>query len=78
VRDDARTTGLGRRLYGTFTEAALARGATSLKAIINPRNTGSRAFHRRMGFTEMASFDDYGGSGRPRIVVRKQLAADGH
>ena len=61
VRDNARGLGLGRRLYDTFTAAAVARGATGLKALTSPSNERSVAFHRRMGFTEMTLEEDYAG-----------------
>jgi ribosomal protein S18 acetylase RimI-like enzyme len=50
------------------------RGATALKAITSPENEGSIAFHRRMGFTEMTLAQDYAGSGRARVVMRRPLA----
>jgi ribosomal protein S18 acetylase RimI-like enzyme len=73
VRDDARTEGLASRLYERFTSAALERGATGLKAITSPENERSIAFHRRLGFTDMERVEDYGGSDRPRIIMRKPL-----
>jgi ribosomal protein S18 acetylase RimI-like enzyme len=73
VRDDARTQGLGRMLYDRFTDEALKRGATGLKAITSPQNEVSLAFHTRMGFTDMERFDDYAGSGQVRIIMRKPL-----
>ena len=73
VRDDARALGLGRRLYETFAAAAAQRGATALKALTSPENTGSQAFHRRMGFTDMTEVPNYEGSGRTRIVMRRPL-----
>jgi ribosomal protein S18 acetylase RimI-like enzyme len=75
VRDDSRGVGLGRRLYDTFTAAALGRGATGLKALTSPGNQRSIAFHRRMGFTEMTLDEDYAGSGRARVVMRRRLAS---
>jgi len=74
VRDDSRALGLGRRLYETFEEAARERGAVALRAITSPENEGSVAFHKRVGFTEMVRVEDYGGSGRTRIVMRKPLS----
>jgi ribosomal protein S18 acetylase RimI-like enzyme len=74
VRDDSRTFGLGRRLYAAFENAARERGAVALKAITSPENESSVAFHERVGFTEMIRVEDYGGSGRTRIVMRKPLA----
>jgi ribosomal protein S18 acetylase RimI-like enzyme len=73
VRDDARKLGLASKLYEVFTKAAVERGATGLKAITGPENEGSQAFHRRMGFTSMTLVDDYGSTGRPRIIMRKPL-----
>lgn len=73
VRDDARGLGLARRLYETFTEVAVGRGARALKAITSPENEGSLAFHRALGFT-LTLAEDYGGAGRARVVMRKVLA----
>jgi predicted GNAT superfamily acetyltransferase len=42
--------GVGRRLYGTFFDAVWAKGCTRVRAVTSPVNTGSVAFHRRMGF----------------------------
>ena len=74
VRDDSRALGLGRMLYQTFEKAARGRGAVALKAITSPENERSAAFHKRVGFTEMLRAEDYGGSGRTRIVMRKPLS----
>jgi ribosomal protein S18 acetylase RimI-like enzyme len=73
VRDDSRKLGLGRKLYQTFENAARGRGAVALKAITSPENEKSVAFHQRAGFTELTRAEDYGGSGRARIVMRKPL-----
>ena len=45
-----RSQGLGRRLYGAFFDAVRARHCTRVRAVTSPVNTGSIAFHRRMGF----------------------------
>ena len=74
VRDDARKLGLASELYQVFTAAAVERGATGLKAITSPENESSQAFHRRMGFTDMTRVDDYGSTGRTRIIMRKSLS----
>ncbi|MFE3603024.1 GNAT family N-acetyltransferase [Streptomyces sp. NPDC059096] len=76
VRDDARGTGLGRRLYGAFTEAARGQGARRLKAITSVGNTGSLAFHRRLGFT-VEMVEDHDGPGRPMAVLHRDLPSDG-
>ena len=75
VREDARSAGVADRLYERFTSVALDRGATGLKAITSPENERSIAFHRRLGFTDLERVEDYGGSGRPRVIMRKSLPA---
>jgi ribosomal protein S18 acetylase RimI-like enzyme len=72
VRDDARGRGLARELYEVFAAAAAERGATALKAITGPQNEGSIEFHRKLGF-EMTHVDDYGGTGRARLIMRRPL-----
>jgi ribosomal protein S18 acetylase RimI-like enzyme len=78
VRDDGRDLGLGRRLYETFTAVAVERGATALKALTSPGSERSLAFHRRMGFTQMTLDEDYAGSGRVRVVMRRPLTGPSH
>ncbi|MFI0895714.1 GNAT family N-acetyltransferase [Streptomyces sp. NPDC020983] len=72
TRDDARGTGLGRRLWAAFATAAEARGARRLKAVTSPGNTGSIAFHRSLGFTA-ETVADHDGPGVPRVVFRRGL-----
>jgi ribosomal protein S18 acetylase RimI-like enzyme len=76
TRDDARGTGLGRRLYDAFTEAARKQGAVRLKAITSVTNTGSVAFHRGLGF-EARIVEDYNGPGQPMVVFTRQLPEPG-
>ncbi|MEU5115687.1 GNAT family N-acetyltransferase [Streptomyces longwoodensis] len=76
TRDDARGTGLGRRLYAAFAEAARRHGARRLKAITSVGNTGSVAFHRRLGF-DARTVEDYDGAGRPMVVFHRELPLDG-
>ena len=72
TRDDSRGTGLGRRLYTAFAEAAERDGARQLKAITSIQNTGSIAFHRSLGFdTEIV--EDYNGPGRSVAVFHRAL-----
>lgn len=75
TRDDARGTGLGRRLYAACAEAALRHGARHLKAITSPGNTGSIAFHRRLGF-DAETVEDYDGPGRAMVVFHRPLPFD--
>ncbi|MEU3841055.1 GNAT family N-acetyltransferase [Streptomyces sp. NPDC028635] len=72
TRDDSRGTGLGRRLYEAFTEAARGQGAVRLKAITSVGNSGSLAFHRSLGFAARVE-DDYDGPGAARIVFTRLL-----
>ncbi|AUH41988.1 GNAT family N-acetyltransferase [Streptomyces sp. CMB-StM0423] len=72
TRDDARGTGLGRRLYGAFAAAATRQGAERLKAITSVANAGSQAFHRGLGFTARVA-EDYDGAGRPMVVFARNL-----
>ncbi|MEU1801173.1 GNAT family N-acetyltransferase [Streptomyces sp. NPDC019937] len=75
TRDDTRGTGLGRRLYTAFAEAAERHGARRLKAITSVENTGSIAFHRSLGF-DAKVVDDYNGPGRPMAVFHRDLPLD--
>jgi len=75
TRDDARGTGLGRRLYAAFADAAQRHGALRLKAVTSVGNTGSAAFHRSLGF-DATVVDDYNGPGRAMVVFRRDLPFD--
>jgi len=72
VRAEARGRGLGRLMYERFAAVAGQRGARSLKAITAPENTGSRAFHAAVGFSEEL-VEGYSPSGGARIVFRRSL-----
>lgn len=72
TRDDARGTGLGRRLHAEFARLAAARGATSLKAITAVTNTGSVAFHTAIGFGAEV-VEDYAGPGKTMVVFTRDL-----
>ncbi|WBB58035.1 GNAT family N-acetyltransferase [Streptomyces sp. WMMC500] len=72
TRDDTRGTGLGRALYEAFAAAATRQGAERLKAITSVANTGSQAFHRRLGFTARVA-EDYDGAGRTMVVFDRGL-----
>lgn len=73
TRDDARGAGLGRALYGAFTEAARRQGAVRLKAITTVGNEGSVAFHRGLGF-DVRVEEEYNGPGQPRVVFSRVLS----
>ncbi len=72
VRDTARGTGCGRAMYSRFAGTAAGQGAQSLKAITNLVNTGSAAFHRRLGF-DVRQVEDYAGPARPMYVMTRPL-----
>ncbi|MEU0432064.1 GNAT family N-acetyltransferase [Streptomyces sp. NPDC006290] len=72
TRDDARGTGLGRRMYAAFAETAERYGARQLKAITSVENAGSIAFHRSLGF-DVKIVDDYNGPGRTMAVFHRDL-----
>jgi GNAT superfamily N-acetyltransferase len=72
TRDDARGTGLGRRLYAAFIAAGRAQGARRLKAITSLANTGSIAFHRSLGFA-VHEVEDYNGPGQTRVVFTRDI-----
>jgi ribosomal protein S18 acetylase RimI-like enzyme len=72
VRREARGTGLARRMYERFEELARARGARGLKAITDPENLRSRAFHEALGFSTEA-VEGYSPSGGIRLVFTRTL-----
>jgi len=50
IHPNHRRGGLGRQLYSTFFETVRKLGCTTVRSITSPLNTGSIAFHTRMGF----------------------------
>lgn len=72
VRDSARGTGCGQALYRAFATAAAAHGADRLKAITSVTNTGSVAFHQRLGF-DVRQVEDYDGPGIPMMVMTRPI-----
>jgi ribosomal protein S18 acetylase RimI-like enzyme len=71
-RSDRRNLGMGRRLYDAFQAHARERGASEIQAITTTGNTGSIAFHERLGFTARV-VDDYAGPGQPRVLFSLPL-----
>jgi predicted GNAT superfamily acetyltransferase len=67
-----RGTGLARRLYEQFFEAAVQDGCTIVGAITSPANTASLAFHRALGF-DAQQVPDYNEPGVDRIVFERAL-----
>jgi ribosomal protein S18 acetylase RimI-like enzyme len=82
VHPEHRGRGLGADLYGRFFEVVRARGCTSVRCITAPVNTGSIAFHTRMGFRPepgdaeangVPFARDYDGPGQDRVRFVKQV-----
>ncbi len=73
VHPEYRKQGLGRMLYERFFELARARGAREVHAITAPANTGSIAFHTRLGFVASEPIPDYDGLGDDRVAFNKRI-----
>jgi ribosomal protein S18 acetylase RimI-like enzyme len=83
IHPQHRKRGLGSQLYQLFFENIRARGCDSVRCVTSPINTGSVAFHRRMGFRIEKSdrerdgvpfTADYDGPGQDRVCFVKQIA----
>lgn len=82
IHPEHRQRGLGSQLYQLFFENVRARGCDSVRCITSPVNTGSVAFHRRMGF-QIEKSDrerdgvpytaDYDGPGQDRVCFVRTL-----
>lgn len=71
VAPERRGDGLASRLYERFFAAARAHGRTTVRCVTSPANTGSIAFHDRLGFEiECETPDD---SPEPRVLFRKAI-----
>jgi ribosomal protein S18 acetylase RimI-like enzyme len=68
-----RQTGLATELYERLFDAARAAGRTSVHCVTSPGNTGSIAFHARIGFEVEAEVEGYDGSGESRVLLAKTL-----
>jgi ribosomal protein S18 acetylase RimI-like enzyme len=68
-----RGSGLARRLYARFFELARADGRSAVRAITSPRNHGSVAFHKAMGFTVTGPVADYNGPSADLILFHRRL-----
>jgi ribosomal protein S18 acetylase RimI-like enzyme len=68
-----RGAGLARDLYESFFAAARTTGRTSVHCVTSPRNTGSLAFHERLGFEVEAEVEGYDGAGESRVLLAKAL-----
>ena len=78
-----RGRGFGRALYEHFFDFARRHGCHRVSAITVPHNTGSLAFHQRIGFTirdaganitgALAVFENYAGPGVDCVVMDRDL-----
>lgn len=81
VDPEFRSAGVGKQMYEQFFVNALQAGCTQVRCITSPVNTGSVAFHTRMGFESELTDDagtpmaktDYDGPGKHRISFVKYL-----
>ncbi len=67
--------GVGSALYRRFFDVARAHGRRRVHCVTSPGNTGSQAFHRRLGFDARIQ-EDYDGPGLDRVVFAFDLADD--
>ena len=84
VAPDRRSKGHGRLLYSAFFERVAVLGCTEVQCITSPVNSGSIAFHQRMGFSLVKTGAEqdgipislnYAGEGQHRVLFHRQLAA---
>jgi predicted GNAT superfamily acetyltransferase len=68
-----RGTGLGRELYERFFAAARSHGRRTVSCVTSPRNEGSLAFHRAIGFEASEPKAGYDGPGEDRVVLTRSL-----
>jgi GNAT superfamily N-acetyltransferase len=83
VNPAMRGKGFGRLLYENFFKAAATLGCTEVQCITSPINTGSIAFHQKMGFmlhqgngeaNGIPVVLNYAGEGQHRILFRRPLS----
>lgn len=60
VRADCHGRGIGKKLYGTLEKLLFAMGYEVLYAIVTDENEGSIAFHRALGYAQVAHIPDCG------------------
>ena len=60
LKPEAKGRGIGRKLYAALEEILKIQGYRVLYAIITEENTGSLAFHKKLGYAELSLFPDCG------------------
>ena len=82
VRPDARHLGIARGLYLRVFDLLRQRGCHLVEAVTIPENTGSLAFHDRMGFTSLGHggppheapvVSHHSGPGQHRVMLERSL-----
>lgn len=82
VHPDHRQHGLGKQLYRLFFEKVKEQGCHTVRCITSPVNTGSIAYHMKMGFrietgdmtvNGVSVHKDYDGAGKDRILFVKRI-----
>ena len=73
VDPDSRGQSVGRLLYEAFFDLARSDGRTEVSAITSPGNTGSIAFHRRMGFDVSEPTEGLSQSGLTHVRFTRRL-----
>jgi ribosomal protein S18 acetylase RimI-like enzyme len=68
----ARGLDIGRRLYEAFFDRSISLGCETVHCVTAPVNTGSQAFHTRMGFGSTL-VENYDGNSDARIVMSRRL-----
>jgi len=73
VEPRSRGCGLGADLYERFFAVVREHGRRKVLAITSASNTGSQAFHRRMGFTVSDPMTNYDGRGGAHVVFSREI-----
>lgn len=73
VEPRSRGRGLGADLYERFFAVVREHGRRKVLAITSASNTGSQAFHRRMGFTVSDPVTNYDGRGGAHVVFSREI-----
>ena len=82
VSPEVRGHGLARQLYERVFALLRDRGCRRVEAVTIPANSGSLAFHKRMGFTAQGTGEpppqapvvsDHAGPGQHRVALEREL-----
>ncbi|MEY9849169.1 N-acetyltransferase family protein [Streptacidiphilus sp. MAP5-3] len=73
VDPSLRGTGLARRFYREFFAYATQAGRSVVRAVTSPRNEGSIAFHKALGFTAAGPVEGYNGEGTSLVLFERAL-----